>query len=89
MRNEGAVGEYKVCVCLFTCTSTRAIHLEDVTKFTEMTFLQALCRFVARRSLSCLVISNNVSTYTSAGKELNELFQLPTLRSALMHKGTI
>jgi len=37
VKNEG----YKVYVCLFTCASTRAIHLEVVTDLTETTFLQA------------------------------------------------
>ena len=88
MKNEGAVGYYKVYVCLFTCASTRAIHLEVVTDLTEVTFLQGFRRFAARRSLPQLVISDNASTYMSAAKELNELFQSPTLKSTLMHKGT-
>ena len=88
VKNEGAVGDYKVYVCLFTCASTRAIHLEVVTDLTEVTFLQAFRRFAARRSLPQLVISDNASTYMSAAKELNELLQSPTLKSALMHKGT-
>ena len=53
-------------------------------------FLQAFRRFAACRSLPPhLVVSDNVSTYTPAAKELNKLFQSPTLRSALMHKGTV
>ena len=68
MKNERAAGEYKVYICLFTCTSTRAIHLEVVTDLTEVTFLQAFQRFTARRSLPCLVIPDNASTYTSAAK---------------------
>ena len=80
VKNKGSVGEYKVYVCLFTCASTRAIHLEVVTDLTEVTFLQAFRRFAACRSLPRLIISDNASTYTSAAKELNELF---TLKSAL------
>ena len=41
VRNEGAVGECKVYVCLFTCATTQTIHLEVVTDLTERTFLQA------------------------------------------------
>ena len=88
VKNNETVGDFKVYVCLFTCASTRAIHLEIVTDLTEVTFLQAFQRFAARRSLPQLVISDNASTYTSAAKELSELFQSPTLKSALMHKGT-
>ena len=78
-----------VYVCLFTCASIRTIsqscnwsYRNDISKG----FLKVCCPQVATR----LVISDNESTwYTSAAKELNELFQSPTLRSALMHKGTI
>jgi len=89
VKNEGSFGECKVYVCLFTFASTRAIHLEVVTDLTEMTFLQAFRRFAARRSLPHLVISDNVSTYTSAAEELIKLFQSSTLKSTLMHKGTV
>ncbi|XP_065902898.1 uncharacterized protein [Dysidea avara] len=89
VKNERAAGEYKVYICLFTCTSTWEIYLKVVTDLTEVTFLQAFRRFAARKSLPRLVISDNASTYTSAAKELNELFQSPTLKSALMHKGTM
>jgi len=34
-------GENKVYICLFTCASTRAVHLEVVTDLSEETFLQA------------------------------------------------
>ena len=88
VKGEAAVGECKVYVCLFTCASTRSIHLEVVTDLSEATFLQAFRRFAARRSLPRVVISDNASTYMSAAKELNELFQSPTLKSSLMHKGT-
>ena len=87
VKKEGTVDERKVYVCLFTGASTRAIHLEVVTDLSEATFLQAFRRFATRRSLPRLVLSDNASTYTAA-KELNELFQSPTLKAALMHKGT-
>ena len=41
VKNEGSSGESKVYVCLFTCASTRAVHLEVVTNLPEETFLQA------------------------------------------------
>ena len=43
--------ETKAYVCLFTCASTRAIHLEVVEDLSEETFLKAFRRFVSRRSL--------------------------------------
>jgi len=88
MKREVAIGEYKVYICLFTRASMRAVHLEIVTSLTEATFLQAFRRFAARRSLSRLVLSDNASMYTSAAKELSELFQSATLKTALIHRGT-
>lgn len=88
VRNEGSLSESKVYICLFTCANTRAVHLEVVTDLSEETFLQAFCRFAARRSLPRLIISDNASTYMSASKELDKLFQSPTLKAALMKKGT-
>ena len=88
VKREDGAGEYKVYICLFTCASTRAIHLEVVTDLTEVTFLQAFRRFAARRSLPRLVLSDNASTYTSAAKELSELFQSDTLKTTLMHRGS-
>ena len=41
VKNEGGSGERKVYVCLFTCASTRAVHLEVVNDLSEETFLQA------------------------------------------------
>ena len=62
VKNKGSSGESKVYVCLFTCASTRAVHLEVVTNLSEETCLQAFRRFVARRSLPQIVISDNAST---------------------------
>jgi len=88
VKREDGAGEYKVYICLFTCASTRAIHLEVVTDLTEVTFLQAFRRFAARRSLPHLVLSDNASTYTLAAKELSELFQSNALKTTLMHRGS-
>ena len=56
-------GENKVYICLFTCASTRAVHLEVVTDLSEETFLQAFCRFSSRKSLPRIVLSDNASTF--------------------------
>ena len=66
--------EVKVYICLFTCATTRALHLEVVTDLSTKTFLLAFCRFASRKGLSQTVISDNPSTYLSAAEELTELF---------------
>lgn len=48
-------------VCLLTCASTRAVHLEVVT---DLSYLQALGRFVIRKDmLSCLVLNQLVDSF--------------------------
>ncbi|XP_053374112.1 uncharacterized protein LOC128546792 [Mercenaria mercenaria] len=48
----GSSKETKAYICLFTCASTRAVHLELVHNLTLESFLQAFRRFTSRRSLT-------------------------------------
>ena len=86
MRSSG--GEQKVYKCLFTCANTRAVHLEVVTNLSE-NFIQAFRRFVSRKSLPQLMISDNASTYQSAAKELEKLFNSTILSERLSRQGTM
>ena len=79
--------ESKVYICLFTCTVTRAVHLELVTDLTVECFLQAFRCFSSRKSLPHL-ISDNGSTFLSAADELKALFSSPSLTGALSKSGT-
>ena len=79
--------EMKVYICLFTCATTRAIHLEVVNDLSTETFLLAFRRFAGRRSLPQVVMSDNASTYRSAATELHNLFTSKTLATALEHQG--
>ena len=68
VRNAGI--ETKVYICLFTCATTRAIHLEVVEDLTVEAFLLAFRRFASRKSLPRKLISDNASTFLSANNEL-------------------
>jgi len=46
-------------LCLFTCATTRGVHLEIVTDLTTDTFLLALRRFASRKSLPRVIVSDN------------------------------
>lgn len=59
----------KCYVCLFTCSATRAVHLELVPDLTTAGFLRALKRFVARRGIP-RIISDNASNFKSAFQKL-------------------
>ena len=60
----------KAYVCLWTCASTAAIHLELVPSLTVSTFLQAFRRFAARRGLPARILSDNAKTFKSAVQEV-------------------
>ena len=84
MREAGT--ENKLYICLFTCATTRAVHLEIVTDLTVPTFLLAFRRFSSRKSLPKLLLSDNASTYLAAADELKELFKSPILKETLSRK---
>ena len=79
--------EVKVYLCLFTCATTRAIHLEIVQDLTADTFLLAFRKFAGRRSLPRMMISDNGSTYLSAAEELKSLMELPEIKEELSRRG--
>ncbi|XP_045213485.2 uncharacterized protein LOC123564176 [Mercenaria mercenaria] len=80
--------ESKAYVCLFTCAATRAIHLELVHDLTENSFIQAFRRFVSRRSLPRMIISDNAATFHAASNTLKTMFQTQTLRNHINRSGT-
>ncbi|XP_052820064.1 uncharacterized protein LOC128245883 [Mya arenaria] len=75
-------------ICLFTCASTRAVHLELVPDLTTETFLQAFRRFCSRKSLPRLMILDNATTYIGAANHLRELMQSNAGQEELNSKGT-
>ena len=79
-------GPSKTYICLFTCASTRAVHLEVVTDLTVPTFIEAFRRFASRKSLPKLLISDNASTYQSAAEELLKLLKSPLLETHLSNR---
>ncbi|KFM70593.1 hypothetical protein X975_21762, partial [Stegodyphus mimosarum] len=60
----------KAYIVIFTCATTRAIHLELVSDLRTDVFLLALQRFVSRRSLPHTVYTDNATTFCAADKEL-------------------
>ncbi|XP_061168132.1 uncharacterized protein LOC133177057 [Saccostrea echinata] len=80
--------EGKVYICLFTCASTRAVHLELVTDLTEEQFILAFRRFSSRKSLPKLMISDNATTYVASSKEIEKLTSSHSLQETLNTHGT-
>ena len=63
-------------LCLFTCTSTLAVHLEVAYSLDTASFLNAFSRMVTRRGKPEVTISDNGSNFTSTERELRQLVQL-------------
>ena len=65
----------KAWVCLFTCGVTRAVHLDIVTDMSSLTFLRCFKRFVSRRGLPSLIVSDNGATFKSAAKVIQSIMK--------------
>ena len=68
---------FKVNVCLFTCCSTRAIHLELTDLLAAESFLLAFRHFVGRRGLPSTIWSDNAKTFKNAAKEVQRIVRSP------------
>jgi len=64
----------KVYICLFTCGTTRAVHLELVEDGTKEAFLRAFRRFASRRSCPSLILSDNAGIFKNTSRVLQAIF---------------
>lgn len=84
---KGKTGMDKVYVALFTCCTTRAVHLELVQDLTAATFLRCLRRFASRRGTPQILVSDNAKTFKAADKILTKIFKSVDVKSSLSKKG--
>ena len=66
---------YKGYIALYTCASSRATHLDLVPDNTTSSFVKSFKRFIGRRGIPSLVVSDNGKTFKSA-----------QLRNFILHK---
>ena len=71
----------KVWVCLFTCLTVRAIHLEVVEDMTAEEFILCLRRFMARRGVPRQIISDNAKQFKVAKSMLNKAWSAMVMSS--------
>ena len=81
--------ERKVYLCLFTCATTRTVHLEIVQDLTAESFLLTFHRFAARRSVPRIMISDNGSTFLSSAEDLRSLIELPEVQEELSKRSLV
>ena len=63
----------KAYICLYTCASTRAIHLELLRDPSVKSFLQSCRRFASRRGLPSTLLSDNAKTFKGGCKEVKTI----------------
>ena len=79
----------KVYICLLTCASTRALHLELVPNMSVPTFLQAFMHFVARRGLPSKILSNNAKMFKGTAIEIQRITRSTEVQQYITNKGVI
>ena len=82
-------GDEKAYICLFTCATTQAVHLEVVRNLTETTFLQAFRRFSSRKSLPKIIVSDNRATFHAAANTIRRLMKSTCVQDTLHNQGTL
>ena len=75
----------KVYIALFTCGSSRAVHLDVVPDLSAETFIRSFKRFICRRGIPRLVVSDNAKTFKTAARFLSSIFELPEVQSFLLN----
>lgn len=73
----------KAYIVLFTCATTRAIHLDLVSDLTSQNFLNALKRFTSRQGLPQVILSDNATTFVNTASYLEDLKGDPHLNNHL------
>ena len=74
----------KTYVCVFTCASSRMVHLELTNSLTTDEFLQAFSRMTSRRGLCRTVWSDNAKTFKAASNEIQKLYSKRETQSQAM-----
>ena len=78
--------KFKSYINIFTCASTRAVHLELVSRLTTNCFLNSLDRFISRRGVPHVMVSDNAKTFKCAAQELNCIITSSSYQAHLADK---
>ena len=62
--------------CLFTCLTTRAVHIEVVQSLDTASCLAAVTRFIARRGHPNIIISDKGTNFVGAANELKAFLDI-------------
>lgn len=77
----------KAWLCLYTCCSTRAVHLDVIPDMTAEAFLPCFRRFSGRRGFPRKMVSDNAKTIKAAAKALAAIVESSTVTRYLSNVG--
>ena len=63
---------HKVEMVLYTCAVMRAVHLDLVPDLSAAAFLRSLKRFIGRRGIPNLMVSDNATCFKNEEVKLSE-----------------
>ncbi|KAI7789378.1 hypothetical protein IRJ41_019889 [Triplophysa rosa] len=86
-RTRGGCAESKRWAVLFTCMSTRAVHIELIETMSMDSFINALRRFFSVRGPAKLLRSDRGTNFVGACKQLDINTDESTVRKYLQEKG--
>lgn len=78
----------KVHICLYTCASTRAVHLELIPNLSVESFMMGFRRFTSRHSVPRTLISDNATTFVAASQDIKSLTDSAAIHEQLNSTGT-
>ena len=83
VRTSDRQGTSKVWLCLYTCCTTRAVHLDLVPDLSTTTFMRCFRRFTARRGTPSRMISDNAKTFKSAAGTIKDMLKCSEIKGFL------
>ncbi|XP_065062455.1 uncharacterized protein LOC135689235, partial [Rhopilema esculentum] len=84
---KSKIGKMEKCyIALYTCATSRAIHLDLVEDMSGPTFIRSLRRFTSRRGTPSLINSDNAKTFKFTNKFLDKLGNSREVSSYLVEK---
>ena len=86
-RTRGGSADSKRWAVLFTCMSTRAVHIELIESMTTSSFINALRRFFSVRGPAKLLHSDRGTNFVGACKELDISADNAAVKTTSWRKG--
>lgn len=86
-RTRGGSADSKRWAVLFTCMSTRAVHIELIESMSTSSFINALRRFFCNRGPVQILRSDRGTNFIGACNELQNDYKDTELNSYLLEKG--